>query len=245
MVKENVMKLEEIITLDGELEVVTGLHIGAGSAGMRIGGIDSPVVKHPITERPYIPGSSLKGKVRSLLEWQAGAVVASKGGPVSWEQAGHAEDAAMARRVVQLFGTSGDAKLDMEEALALGPTRLAFWDCQLSPAWLEEIAWEEQRQPLTEEKSENSIDRIKGVALNPRFIERVPAGARFDFRLTLKRLSGDDEALLGLLLRGLALLELDGLGGSGSRGYGKVCFTRLQQGDTDLCPRLREALSAA
>ncbi|MCG6659396.1 type III-A CRISPR-associated RAMP protein Csm3 [Halomonas campisalis] len=238
------MKLEAIDILEGTLEVVTGLHIGAGSAGMRIGGIDSPVVKHPLTELPYIPGSSLKGKVRSLLEWQAGAVVASNGGPVSWEQASQAEDTAMAKRVVQLFGTSGDAKLDMDEALALGPTRLAFWDCQLCSSWLEEIDWAERRQPLTEEKSENSIDRIRGVAQNPRFIERVPAGARFDFRLTFKRLTDDDDALLDLLLRGLALLELDGLGGSGSRGYGKVRFSRLQQGDTNLCPRLREALSA-
>lgn len=238
------MKLEQIVTLEGELEVVTGLHIGAGSAGMKIGGIDSPVVKHPITELPYIPGSSIKGKLRSLLEWQAGAVVASRGGPVSWEQAREAEDPTMARRVVKLFGTSGDAKLDMEEALALGPTRLAFWDCQLSQAWLEEINWAEQRQSLTEEKSENSIDRIKGVALNPRFIERVPAGARFDFRLTLKQLSGDEDALLALVLRGFQLLELDGLGGSGSRGYGKVRFTRLKQGDTDLYPRLRESLAA-
>lgn len=239
------MKLEAIDTLEGTLEVVTGLHIGAGSAGMRIGGIDSPVVKHPLNELPYIPGSSLKGKVRSLLEWQAGAVVASKGGPVSWEQASQAEDAAMARRVVQLFGTSGDAKLALDEALALGPTRLAFWDCPLCPAWLEEIDWHHQRQPLSEEKSENSIDRIKGVAQHPRFIERVPAGARFSFKLTLKRLTGDDDALLTLLLRGLALLELDGLGGSGSRGYGKVRFTRLQLADSDLTPRLREALGTA
>lgn len=239
------MKLEAIDTLEGTLEVVTGLHIGAGGAGMRIGGIDSPVVKHPISELPYIPGSSLKGKVRSLLEWQAGAVVASQGGPVSWEQASQAEDATMARRVVQLFGTSGDAKLEMDDALALGPTRLAFWDCQLCPEWLEEIDWHAQRQPLSEEKSENSIDRIRGVAQHPRFIERVPAGARFDFRLTFKQLTGDDDTLLTLLLRGLALLELDGLGGSGSRGYGKVRFTRLQRGDTDLAPRLREALSVA
>lgn len=237
------MKLEQIVTLQGELEVITGLHIGAGGAGMRIGGIDSPVIKHPVTEQPYIPGSSIKGKMRSLLEWQAGAVVASQGRPVSWEDADHADNPAMARRVVQLFGTSGDAKLDMEDALALGPTRAAFWDCPLSPAWLEDIDWVNQRQPLSEEKSENSIDRIKGVALNPRFIERVPAGARFDFRLTLKQLSGDDEALLALLLQGFALLELDGLGGSGSRGYGKVRFSSLRLGDEDLCPRLRDLAS--
>lgn len=238
------MKLEQIVILEGDLEVLTGLHIGAGNAGMKIGGIDSPVIKHPITERPYIPGSSLKGKLRSLLEWHAGAVVASNGGPVSWEQAGKAENPEMARRVVKLFGTSGDAKLEWDDALALGPTRLAFWDCPLSEAWLQEIDWAGQRQPLTEEKSENSINRIKGVAENPRFIERVPAGARFDFRLTMKQLSGDGDELMDLLMEGLKLLELDGLGGSGSRGYGKVRFARLQQGDTDLCPRLREPLAA-
>ncbi len=230
------MKLERISVLTGELELVTGLHIGSGDAGMKIGGIDSPVVKHPISDEPYIPGSSIKGKVRSLLEWHIGVVHLDNGAPLSWASTRKAEDPAAARRLVQLFGSSADAKLDEEQALELGPTRLSFWDCPLDAAWLKQI--KSDNLPLTEEKSENRIDRIKAVAESPRFIERVPAGARFDFRLTLKQLTGDGDDPLELLMRGLKLLELDGLGGSSSRGYGKIRFNTLTMDDQDLGARL-------
>jgi CRISPR-associated protein Csm3 len=126
--------------------------------------------------------------------------------------------------VVQLFGVSGDAQLSEERARAIGPTRLSFWDCELSPAWLKEV--ESMNLGLTEVKSENSINRITGVAVAPRFFERVPAGAAFDFRLSLKVLDGED--LLPTVLAGLRLIELDSLGGSGSRGYGKVRFVDLK-----------------
>lgn len=227
------IKLEKIAVLSGQLELITGLHIGAGDAGMSIGGIDSPVVKHPISEQPYIPGSSIKGKVRSLLEWHAGVVTLSRGAPLSWEQAKNASDPKTAKQIVQLFGSSADAKLDLEEALELGPTRLSFWDCSLNSDWLDSIGG----IAVTEEKSENSIDRIKAVAVSPRFIERVPAGAKFDFKLTVKQLTGDGEALLNHLLKGLKLLELDGLGGSGSRGYGKVQLNQLMLDGADLSDR--------
>ena len=68
------MQLNNIIALEGTLELMTGLHIGAGSEELHIGGIDNPIVKHPYTNQPYIPGSSLKGKMRSMLEWKAGVV---------------------------------------------------------------------------------------------------------------------------------------------------------------------------
>jgi CRISPR-associated protein Csm3 len=94
----------------------------------------------------------------------------------------------------------------------------------------------ERNTPLTEIKMENSIDRIKGVAESPRNFERVPAGARFDFRLTLKMMGEDD--LMPFILSGLRLLELTGLGGSGSRGYGKIAFTGLSIDGEDLQDKL-------
>lgn len=227
------MKLEKISVLSGELELVTGLHIGSGDAGMKIGGIDSPVIKHPITEHPYIPGSSLKGKMRSLLEWRAGTVQASNGAPLSWNEATTAEG----KNIVRLFGQSASAKLETEQALEMGPTRLSFWDCSLNAEWAQSVI--DKNLPLTEEKSENSIDRIKAVAISPRFIERVPAGAIFDFKLTIKTLTGDKSEFLDHILQGLKLLELDGIGGSGSRGYGKIKFNNLALDEQDLSEQFK------
>ena len=87
---------------------------------------------------------------------------------------------------------------------------------------------------MTEVKSENRIDRIKGTAEHPRQTERIPAGAVFDFKLTFKVLSDDSNALEKTVLSGLKLLELDGLGGSGSRGYGKIRFENLKLNEEDI-----------
>ena len=216
-------QLTGITTLTATLELVTGLRIGAGDAEMHIGGIDNPVIKHPHTQAPYIPGSSLKGKMRSLLEWRSGAV---KEAPLGYPDLQNASGAVQAevKHILQLFGISGDAKLG-KEMQELGPSRLSFWDCNLQAEWEKEIR--DNNQMLTEVKSENRINRISGVAEHPRQTERVPAGARFDFRLSVKRLAGDGDALLTTVLQGLKLLELDSLGGSGSRGYGKVKFVGL------------------
>ncbi len=217
------MQLTRIRTLTARLRLETGLLIGAGDSEMHIGGVDEQVVKHPLTHQPYIPGSSLKGKMRSLLEWKSGAVQEKPLGLTDLDRANGAQKEAI-RAIVQLFGVSGDAQLTEERAREIGPTRLAFWDCELSSAWLAEF--ESLDLPLTEVKSENSINRITSVAVAPRFFERVPAGATFDFRLSLKVLG--DEDLLPTVLAGLRLVELDSLGGSGSRGYGKVKFVDLQ-----------------
>ena len=215
------MQLTKIKQLTGTLILKSGLHIGAGDTEMRIGGTDNPVVKNPLDGQPYIPGSSLKGKIRSLLEWRLGLVNAANGHPFSFQHLGKI-DTPSARDLLRLFG--GAPGGDVENVVTeIGPTRLAFWDCPLNAGWLQQA---QSRNLLsTEAKSENMIDRIKGVAEHPRFTERVIAGARFDFRLSLKVI--DDEELLPLLLRGLKLLELDSLGGSGSRGYGKVAFADL------------------
>lgn len=212
------MKLNRITLIEATLELKTGLHIGAGDTEMHIGGIDNPVIKNPITNLPYIPGSSIKGKMRSLLEWRSGAV---KNEPLSLKD----KDKNGVLPILQLFGVSGDSRLTEEQARAIGLTRLAFWDCELDTEWKKSI--QDDNMLLTEVKSENSIDRISGTALNPRFTERVPAGARFRFRLSFKQLEQDDPGLLDTVLEGMKLLEYDSLGGSGSRGYGKIAFTDI------------------
>lgn len=214
------MKLTKITEIKGKLILKTGLHIGGGDLEMRIGGTDNQVVKHPHTLEPYIPGSSIKGKVRSLLELKSGLMGNTSGRPVNFGTLRGLDgpEKVQCEKILKLFGTSGS---DGEEAAMLGPTRVSFADCPLSAEWRTRAT--ERNLALTEVKSENSIDRIRGVARDPRFTERVPADTEFDFSVTLKHL-GDDEDLLDLLLEGLKLLELDALGGSGSRGYGRVRF---------------------
>jgi CRISPR-associated protein Csm3 len=56
------------LKLTSNLVVKTGLHIGGGSMSLDIGGIDKAVVRDPLTKHPYLPGSSIKGKMRSILE---------------------------------------------------------------------------------------------------------------------------------------------------------------------------------
>lgn len=222
-------QLTAITTITATLELVSGLRIGAGDSEMRIGGVDNTVIRHPHTQAPYIPGSSLKGKMRSLLEWRSGAVREEALGWRDYQDATLATKAEV-KRILQLFGISGDAKLG-DEMRELGPTRISFWDCNLQKAWEDDVRANNQMR--TEVKSENRINRISGVAEHPRQTERVPAGARFDFRLSVKRLAGDGEELLNTVLQGLKLLELDSIGGSGSRGYGKVKFVGLHIDGTD------------
>ncbi|MBK8972714.1 MAG: type III-A CRISPR-associated RAMP protein Csm3 [Hahellaceae bacterium] len=227
------MKLNRIIKIKGKIEVLSGLHIGGSEGEMRIGGIDNTVVKHPYTGQPYIPGSSIKGKMRSLLEWKAGLVGFTEGSPVNAAtlKKGSIEQQRLAREIAQIFGIAGTAD-DEKLARELGPTRASFWDCNLSPEWSE--ARIQRNELFTEAKAENTINRITGVALHPRQTERVPAQSLFDFTLTFRSLEGDDSALLSRVLEGLRLIELDSLGGCGSRGYGKVRFVALTQDGNDI-----------
>jgi CRISPR-associated protein Csm3 len=226
------MRLTQISKLTGTIELVTGLHIGSGNAEMHIGGTDNPVVKNPVTGHPYIPGSSLKGKMRSLMEWSAGVVALTEGRPLGFRDLaglGPGGQQAQGELILKLFG--GAPEGDMSDAVRalverIGPTRLAFWDCNPDPEWVARM--QGQNLLLTETKMENAIDRIRGVAEHPRNTERVPAGARFDFNLTVRVHDGED--LMDAVYRGLKLVELTGLGGSGSRGYGKLRFLDLALG---------------
>lgn len=221
------MKLIEIKKLEGTITLKSGLHIGSGNMEMHIGGTDSPVIKHPHTLEPYIPGSSLKGKVRSLLEMESGLLpfASNEGGLVSSktlekvkkEQPNLVEKA---EAILKIFGSSG---ADKDDETGFGPTRVSFSDCYLDDKWKDDA--KNNRWQLTEVKSENSINRIQGTAANPRFIERVPEGTKFNFIVTFKVLDDNEKELFEkYILKGLKLLEMDALGGSGSRGYGRIKF---------------------
>lgn len=211
-------KLTKIIEITATLDVTTGLRIGGGDSEMHIGGVDAPIIKDPFTNLPYIPGSSLKGKIRSLLELTSGRC--RDGNPLSMKDAA---DDDFSKAIVYLFGESADAK---SSTPTLG--RLAFWDAKMQNA--DEIK-KATGGYVTEVKTENVINRIKGTAEHPRQMERIPAGAKFEFKLTMKQFSGDDiDQLQDTLKKGLKLLEMDSLGGSGSRGYGKIKFAELKFG---------------
>jgi CRISPR-associated protein Csm3 len=229
------MQLKNIQQISGQIELLTGLHIGAGNEEVHIGGIDNAVIKHPHTQQPYIPGSSLKGKMRSLLEWRAGVVGITDGDPVKIEHLSKITDEKQrlqAENIIRLFGNAGDAKNNSDEVARLSITRLSFWDCALSSDWKKQI--NDNHWLYTEAKSENIIDRIRGTAEHPRQTERVPAGATFEFKLSLKILAEGEETLIDTVLAGLKLLECDSIGGSGSRGYGKIKFVNLKLNNDDL-----------
>lgn len=205
----------KILTLAGQIELLSGLHIGGGDDTMKIGGIDNQVIKDINTNKPYIPGSSLKGKMRSLLEWNFGLVGISDGGPFSPKFLNDAifNDAtkkADAINLIKIFGASG------EDAANFGITRISVGDGSLIDEGLK----------ISEAKYENVIDRKSGTAQHPRQTERVPTGVKFNFNIKLKVLDGDDEiALKQMVEKGLELVENDYLGGNGSRGYGRVTFS--------------------
>mgnify|MGYP000700475348 FL=1 len=224
------MQLTNIHILEATLILETGLHIGGGDSEIHIGGIDNEVIKHPVSGEPYIPGSSLKGKIRSLLEWKSGAVQEAPLGKKEYDNAQSEQQAAAIKQILQLFGISGDTA-DESFQKEIGHTRVSFWDCPLNRDYVKRL--DSDNLPLTEAKSENRINRIAGTA-DPRQTERVPAGARFDFKLTIKEFDGDDKALFDTLLQGLKLLEWDSLGGNGSRGYGKVAFTAITRNGEDI-----------
>ncbi len=215
------MKLQEIKEISAKLKVLSGLHIGAGNDQIKIGGIDTPVAKNPLTNEPYIPGSSLKGKIRTLLEWRLGTI--TDGNPTSVTNSNDDNETNSFYIIAKSFGNGKTIK-DNTIANKVGPTRISFFDCYLTNAV--ELR---QKNAVTEEKVEVSIDRFKGSVGGggPRHVERVPAGAEFGFKMTYMIFDNSDEENFNYLALGLKLLEMTALGGSGSRGYGKVEFTDI------------------
>lgn len=215
------MELQKIYKITGTILLQSGLHIGAGKDAVEIGGLDNPIIKNPLSSAPYIPGSSLKGKMRSLLEAR---LLAERPDTRKWLESG--KPCQCGKRgcpICTIFGVSGSAKKDE----ALGPTRILVRDALLTKEYEELFA--DAKLPM-EIKYENAIDRRTGVA-NPRPLERVPAGVRFAFNIALRVYKDDPADLLDWVFRGLRLVELDALGGSGSRGCGEVRFQDIKVDD--------------
>jgi CRISPR-associated protein Csm3 len=187
------------IRINGEIELLTGLHIGTGGEFAAIGAADSPVIKDVITNESIIPGSSLKGKLRSML-----------GARYSIKNANGADDDC--DEIKRLFGSVDK------------PSRLIFSDMTISNK--DELN-SLNVYTTTETKFENTINRLSGVA-NPRQIERTIRGCKYSMDI-IYNLKEEDEALedMKMLAEGFKLLEFDYLGGHGSRGYGKVKFNNL------------------
>lgn len=218
------LKLLHHLHLTADMTLLTGLRIGGTADKVEIGGVDNPVIKDK-EGRPYVPGSSLKGKLRTLLEFDLGKVKEDGG---IWS----AKDAS--DPIVRLFG-AGNVKDNPE----IGPTRLIVRDSRPSGDWAADAPVRKRKMPyeLVETKTEVTISRLTGTAGGggPRQMERVVPGVVFGveilcrvFDLNDDKGKTDEDMFRQHISRALELLELDCLGGSGSRGYGKVKFSSLK-----------------
>jgi CRISPR-associated protein Csm3 len=221
------MKLIGYKRIGGIIRLKSGLRIGMSKDQMTIGDVDNPVIRNPLTEEPYIPGSSLKGKMRYLLEWHLGKDSLGNSYLVHEKQDKHVFASPDPNDPVgRIFGLAPDDR-GMEAARKRGPTRLLVRDAYLTEESKKRLeAMTARGGYLTEVKQEVFIPRIGGNA-NPRTAERVPAGAEFAFEMVYRVMdTGDggqtDRENFKHVEKALELLELDGLGGYISRGYGQV-----------------------
>jgi len=224
MTEQTVAPLYGRVFIKGNIRVVTGLHIGAAASALNIGGVDNAVVRDPLTNQPYLPGSSLRGKMRSLTE-------KAQQKPQNWPlQKGvriHVcRDEAEYREcdVCRIFGILPSDKIPFS------PTRLVMRDVFLSSDTVKDL--DDPRiktdMPYTEVKWEAAIDRVTSAAV-PRQMERVPADSRFDgFEMVYSIYDQGDVDVLWRLIEGMLLLEDDYLGGMGSRGSGKIAFEAIE-----------------
>ena len=194
------------LLIKGTIKLITGLHIGTSGDFSAIGAVDIIVIRDSVTNKPMIPGSSLKGKMRYLL--------ARTKYNSSLETKEIKEEHEYIKR---LFGSSNP----------IITSRLQFQDILLSDKSIEEFKEIEFDLPYTEIKYENTINRTTGIA-NPRQLERVPAGAEFDFKIiyNIEKIEDLKEDMENILLM-IDVLEDDYLGGHGTRGYGRIKFKNL------------------
>ena len=221
------IKLKGKLLVEGKIKAVTGLHIGGAQTGLEIGGVDNIVVRDPLSRQPYIPGSSLKGKMRSLMERRLGLSQNRPIGPKVHIHECENPDDYQECKVCRVFGVAGERPFAT-------PTRLYVRDIHLYEESAEKLKELETDYPYTEIKWEAAIDRITSAAV-PRQFERVPAGTVFGpFTMVFNFYEGDnftiedDVELLRCLFEAMELLEDDYLGGMGSRGYGRVKFQELK-----------------
>ena len=212
------MKQVETKKITGKIVVKTGLHIGAGTDEVHIGGVDSPILRNPLNLEPYIPGSSLKGKMRSIMEWKLNKLAAD-GNPCD---CGKTECP-----ICRIFGSANSKS---EETKGRGPTRLIVRDAVLSEK-SKELFYDSKE--IVEVKAENSINRITAKA-NPRFLERVVPGVEFDFEISYRIIDTGDGGKMdrdyfeSVVKESLKILQSDYLGGGGSRGNGQIEFADLK-----------------
>lgn len=212
-------KLIEKVRLSGKVKAETGLHIGGSKTALDIGGIDLNVIK-TAEGVPFIPGSSLKGKLRSILAREHGSGAISRPKWDSDTKNAYDDEIPVIR---ELFGTAGDKKGGC-------PSRIMVRDAALDKEFFNDPEKNDgvfsELEDYTESKWENTIDRKSGKA-NPRQLERVPAGAEFNFEIIYNVFDdGQKETHLNEIIKALRILEDDYLGGQGSRGYGKISFPR-------------------
>lgn len=197
-------KLVKKIKINTTVKLITGLHIGGSGDSVEIGGIDNPVIKLATKDnQPYIPGSSLKGKMRCLLEQMAGSAKVGGNSVIN-----------------NLFGYSETNQ----------PSKIIVRDAMLTEKSADALRNNDNLDmPYTEAKWENVIHRVNGTAEHPRQTERIPAGVSFDVEFIINVWDNDNaDDLLNLLKKGINALENDYLGGSGSRGYGQIKFGELK-----------------
>jgi len=213
------MRLYGKLILKGQINLKTGLSIGGSDEDVQIGGIDNSVIKNS-QGQPYIPGSSLKGKLRSLLELSMFDTIKDR------NRNNMCECGKKTCSICTIFGASANNRDE-----DLGPTRIIVRDAYLTSETIQKM---EDREGIfsdldliyTEGKWENSIDRLTSRA-NPRQLEKVPAGAKFNFEIAYNVLRESDIRYINVLFKTLRMLEDDYLGGNGSRGYGKIIFENI------------------
>ncbi len=229
------IQLQGKIFITGNIEAVTGLHIGGNAGELDIGGVDNPVIRNPLSREPYIPGSSLRGKMRSLLDRYLGNPLNKQIGKEVHIYESKSAAEYEKSPVCNVFGITPDKK---EEWGNLMPTRLIVRDALLTEETRKRLDKIDTDMPFTEIKMEVAIDRITSAA-TPRQNERVPAGAIFGpFEMVYSLYTRDtDDKTAGInreieffdsVLTCMELLEDDYLGGSGSRGSGKIAFCDLK-----------------
>lgn len=208
----NNIQLHKKLIYKGKIDILTGLRIGSNKDAVEIGGVDLPVIRRKDNSEPYIPGSSLKGKLRSLLD-----IAYGKDDTTKLTNEDH--------WIAQLFGCE-----KRKSSKSGNPSRLIVRDIYLDDEAKELLKGSSfTDMPYTEIKMENTINRIEGNAINPRSIERIPAGVSMDYEIVINIITVENEDakqleanFTRLLEEGVKLLNDDYLGGNGSRGYGQV-----------------------
>ncbi|KAF2961055.1 type III-A CRISPR-associated RAMP protein Csm3 [Fervidobacterium sp. 2310opik-2] len=225
-----VARLNGKFVIRGVIRLLTGMRIGGTEAGFAIGGVDNPIIRNPLNGQPYIPGSSLKGKMRSLSEklnkLPLNREHRSGGKPVRRHEC---DDPTCV--VCRVYGASDDQRNHSNDSKNI-PGRIIVRDAHLTEESIRLLEMMDTDTPYAEIKSENTLDRITSFS-SPRQTERVPAGVEFEFEIIytdIDYLKGEgavqnfsDEDILNIL-KVLELIEEDYIGGSGSRGYGRVKF---------------------